>query len=167
MTPLKSTLWRMAMLLLAAAALMACARKGAEPREARPAAAPATAAPAGAGTQGTTPPVTADVLAEVISVDRSAASITVTAATGGQTASEPGKETTTARGTAGAIADRRTLPVAPSVAGELARFEPGERVMLRCEMETRPGLTILLPDLNACRLVTAIAPPAPGAGRGE
>jgi hypothetical protein len=113
-------------------------------------------------------PLTVDVLA----VDTKAPSITVTEAIAGSSTADE-KEAGTTRGTAGAIADRRTLPVEPAAAAGLSRLEPGQRIDIVCaETPTPagdaaaldPALASPLPDdpLARCTKVTAIMTPAGG-----
>jgi hypothetical protein len=81
----------------------------------------------------------------VLAVDTKAPSITVTQATAGPRAAKPGGEpppdtNAAARGTAGAIADRRTLAVDPMAAADLSRVKAGDMVTIMCS-GTMPGAT--------------------------
>jgi hypothetical protein len=132
-----------------------------------------------------------EVTADVIGVDKDSPSITVTEAEAGAPADPPGEDSGAAtaagpnvgaRGAAGAIAGRRTLPVDPRAAGALSGLGPGDRVTLTCDTTGAagaPGAGAMPPatgaagaqagitgGLDSCTRVTAITPQGSG-GRGR
>lgn len=159
-----------------------------------------TASPAATGTYETgrtTAAVPTQVMAQVVAMDTQASTITVVPVAGGAVAAPPGEgprtETPdpTERGAAGAIANRRTIPVDASASADLARVKAGDRVTLLCSDTatgttgttgtttgttgtttgttgaTRGALTLTSADLSECKLVTAIMPEAAGSARGR
>lgn len=182
MTALTRMLSRAAMGLVVAGLAAGCGRKAAD-TDATAAASPGTGtyaspAPGADGGVGVFTDST-EVTADVIGVDEDAKTITVTAAETGPRAEKPGADDAdtdanlAARGTAGAIADRRTLPVSPAAAEMLSRLKPGDRVTLSCSTDTAaggaagsapgagvaaPGSTIPSPGLEGCATVASIAP---------
>jgi hypothetical protein len=131
-----------------------------------------------------------EVTADVIGVDEDAKSITVTAAETGPPADRPGADdgdtdegaNQGVRGTAGAIADRRTLPVGPAAVEMLSRLKPGDRVTLSCTTDPAaagttggasggslpgPSGTIPSPGLEGCATVAAITSSSDGSSRGR
>ena len=75
-------------------------------------------------------------------------------------------------GTAGAIADRHTIDVDPSVSDALSRLSPGQRIDIVCAEEPTgaldTGAATPAPDpLGSCTRVAAILTPAAGSSRGR
>lgn len=193
MTALTRTLTRLAVGLVVAGLVAGCGRRDRADSGATAAASPATGAYASPapGADGGVGVFTdsMEVTADVIGVDKDARSITVTEAETGPSADEPGTDTDTetgahqgTRGTAGAIADRRTLPVGPAAAEMLSHLKPGDRVTLSCSTETAAGgttggasgggvpgtaSTIPSPGLEGCATVAAITPRSDGSARGR
>jgi hypothetical protein len=164
MTTLIERCTKAAAVLAIAAAACGCSKKD-EYASAQPA---ASGSPGpGAAATGTASAGRAPLTVDVVAVDTKVPSITVTSAVAGSSTADD-KEAGTSRGTAGAIADRRTLPVDPSVSSELSRIEPGQRVDIVCADPvagpgatgaTAAGATPAPSDpLTACVKVTAIMP---------
>ena len=72
----------------------------------------------------------------LLAVDAKAQAITVTEAIPGSSTADE-QEAGTSRGTAGAIADRHTIAVDPSVADSLSRLEPGQVGAHHCPAGSR------------------------------
>jgi hypothetical protein len=129
----------------------------------------AYASPAAPSASAASAPVTVEVLA----VDAKEPTITVTEAIPGSSTADEA-EAGTARGTAGAIADRHTLPVDASASAELSKLEPGQRIDIVCaEVPPANGIgatdtTSPPPDtLAGCTRVAAIMTSAAGSSRGR